>query len=131
MAPVFEYIQCDIPEGVTIREWRQARVQQPRRRRLRVMVSRARRGIGFWSGRRATRMSTRVPRKGTPSSSSSARWRSPLASEPSARTTRHHGTSSSVWLSTVPPNRGAPGEMSPYERTKPSGISRTRARTTE
>jgi hypothetical protein len=47
MAPAFEYIQCDIPEGVTIREWRQARAQQPRRRRLRVMVSRARRGIGF------------------------------------------------------------------------------------
>jgi hypothetical protein len=48
MAPAFEYIQCDIPAGVTIREWRQARVQQPRRsRRLRVMVRRARRGIGF------------------------------------------------------------------------------------
>jgi hypothetical protein len=47
MAPAFEYIQCDIPEGVTIREWRQARVRQPRSRRLRVMVRRARRGIGF------------------------------------------------------------------------------------
>jgi hypothetical protein len=48
MAHAFEYIQCDIPEGVTIREWRHARVPQPRRtRRLRVMVRRARRGIGF------------------------------------------------------------------------------------
>ena len=37
-------------------------------------------------------MSTRAPRKGTPSASSSARWRSPLANEPSARTTRCHGT---------------------------------------
>jgi hypothetical protein len=48
MAPAFEYIQCDIPEGVTIREWRHARARQPRRsRRLRVMVRRARRGIGL------------------------------------------------------------------------------------
>ena len=36
-------------------------------------------------------MSTRSPRNGTPSASSRARWRAPLASEPSARTTRHHG----------------------------------------
>ena len=42
-------------------------------------------------GIRATRMSTRSPRNGTPSASSSARWRAPLASEPSARTIRHHG----------------------------------------
>ena len=37
-------------------------------------------------------MSTRSPRNGTPSASSSARWRAPLASEPSARTIRYHGT---------------------------------------
>jgi hypothetical protein len=48
MAPAFEYIQCDIPEGVTIRQWRQARVRKTRRsRRLRLMVRRARRGIAF------------------------------------------------------------------------------------
>jgi hypothetical protein len=48
MAPAFEYIQCDIPEGVTIREWRQARMRQPRRTpRLRLMVRRARRSIAF------------------------------------------------------------------------------------
>jgi hypothetical protein len=47
MAPAFEYIQCDIPAGVTIREWRRARVQPRRSRRLRVLVRRARRGIGF------------------------------------------------------------------------------------
>ena len=43
-------------------------------------------------GIRAARMSTRSPRNGTPSASSSARWRAPLASEPSARTIRHHGS---------------------------------------
>ena len=47
-------------------------------------------------GIRAARMSTCSPRNGTPSASSSARWRAPLASEPSARTIRHHGTSWSV-----------------------------------
>jgi uncharacterized Ntn-hydrolase superfamily protein len=36
-----------------------------------------------------------------------------MASEPSAWTTRHQGRSSSLWLSTVPVKRGAPGEMSP------------------
>ena len=40
-------------------------------------------------------MSTFSPRNGTPSASSSARWRAPLASEPSARTIRHHGRSGS------------------------------------
>ena len=43
-------------------------------------------------GIRAARMSTFSPRNGTPSASSSARWRAPLASEPSARTIRHHGS---------------------------------------
>jgi hypothetical protein len=48
MAPAFEYIQCDIPEGVTIREWRHAHASQPRRNhRLRAMLRRACRGIGF------------------------------------------------------------------------------------
>ena len=48
MTPAFEYVHCDIPEGVTIREWRQARAQRPRpSRRVRVMMRRARRGIGF------------------------------------------------------------------------------------
>ena len=38
----------------------------------------------------------------------------PLASEPSARTTRHQGRSgSSTACRTVPANRGAPGETSP------------------
>ena len=60
---------------------------------------RGRRRISRWThmaayGSRATRMSTRSPRNGTPSASSSARWRAPLASEPSARTTRCQGTSS-------------------------------------
>ena len=67
-----------------------------------------------YSGSRATAMSTRAPRKGTPSASSSARWRSPLASEPSARTTRCHGTvGSSQANRTAPAWRGAPGETSP------------------
>ena len=35
-------------------------------------------------------MSTRSPRKGTPSASSRRRWRSPWESEPSARTMRCH-----------------------------------------
>src|SRR3954452_1014194 len=77
-------------------------------------------------------MSTRSGRvgwNGTPSASSSARWRAPLASEPSARTTRCQGTSSAVPCSTVPAKRRAPGDTSPYVRTKPSGIARTRCRT--
>ena len=65
-------------------------------------------------GAQAARMSTRSPRKGTPSASSSRRWRSPFASEPSARTTRCHGTvSSSHADSTAPARRGAPGQTSP------------------
>ena len=36
-------------------------------------------------------MSTRSPRNGTPSASSRRRWRSPFASDPSARTMRCHG----------------------------------------
>jgi len=47
MAPTFEYIQCDIPEGVSIREWREARARVGRRRRVRSILLRARRGIGF------------------------------------------------------------------------------------
>jgi hypothetical protein len=44
----FQYIQCDIPEGVSIREWRDTRVNRmPRRRRVRSIVRRARREIGF------------------------------------------------------------------------------------
>ena len=43
-------------------------------------------------------MSTRSPRNGTPSASSSLRWRSPFASEPSARTIRCQGTSGLVAL---------------------------------
>src|SRR5689334_21147311 len=75
-------------------------------------------------------MSTRAPRNGTPSASRRARWRAPLASDPSARTTRCHGSpGSSQACSTVPAKRGAPGDTSPYERTKPGGIARTRART--
>src|SRR5215207_7352522 len=67
-----------------------------------------------YSGSRATRMSTRSPLNGTPSASSSARCRSPFASEPSARTIRCHGTDgSSIADSTAPATRGAPGETSP------------------
>ena len=66
------------------------------------------------SGSRATRRSTREPLNGTPSASSRARWRSPLARVPSARTTRCHGTrGSSHACSTAPATRGAPGETSP------------------
>ena len=66
------------------------------------------------SGNLAARMSTRAPTKGMPSSSSRARCRSPLASDPSARTTRHHGSdASSDRDRMVPAKRGAPGEMSP------------------
>lgn len=65
-------------------------------------------------GAQAARMSTRAPRNGTSSASSSRRWRSPFASEPSARTTRCHGTvSSSHPDSTAPARRGAPGQTSP------------------
>jgi hypothetical protein len=66
------------------------------------------------SGIRTARISTRPPLKGTPSASSSRRWRAPLASEPSARTTRHHGSrGSSQAESTAPAKRGAPGDTSP------------------
>jgi hypothetical protein len=66
------------------------------------------------SGVQAARMSTRSPRKGTSSASSSRRWRAPFASEPSARTTRCHGTvSSSHAASAAPARRGAPGQTSP------------------
>src|SRR5687768_2770671 len=43
---------------------------------------------------------------------------------------RCHGTvgSSQPWR-TVPANRGAPGETSPYVRTNPDGVARTRRRT--
>ena len=54
-------------------------------------------------------MSTRSPRNGTPSASSSRRWRSPFASEPSARTTRCHGTRRVV----------AAGEHRPGEARRP------------
>src|SRR3954451_20028415 len=65
-------------------------------------------------GIRATRMSTRSPTNGTPSASSRARWRPPLASVPSARTTRHQGTpGSELSCRTLPAYRGAPGQMSP------------------
>ena len=75
-------------------------------------------------------MSTRSPRNGTPSASSRRRWRSPFASDPSARTIRCQGTlGSSQTLSTAPAKRGAPGETSPYARTKPGGVSRIRRRT--
>jgi len=44
----FQYIQCDIPEGVSIQEWREARVNRvPRRRRLRSIVRRTRRASGL------------------------------------------------------------------------------------
>src|SRR4051812_9645914 len=75
-------------------------------------------------------MSTRSPRNGTPSASSSARWHAPFASDPSARTIRCHGTvGSSHSDSTAPAKRGAPGDTSPYARTNPSGVARMRART--
>ena len=64
-------------------------------------------------GIRAARMSTRSPRKGTSSASSSARWRAPFGTEPSARTTRCQGSrGSSLADSTAPANRGAPGSRS-------------------
>src|SRR3954463_3195668 len=75
-------------------------------------------------------MSTRAPRNGTSSAASRRRCRSPLASDPSARTIRCHGTpSSSHSARTAPAKRGAPGDTSPYVRTKPGGVSRIRART--
>ena len=44
MPTKFQYVQCDIPEGMSIREWRDQ--QRPRRRgRLRRLLERARRGI--------------------------------------------------------------------------------------
>ena len=46
-------------------------------------------------------MSTRSPRNGTPSASRRARWRSPFASDPSARTTRCQGGRVVVRVSTV------------------------------
>ena len=48
-------------------------------------------------------MSTRSPLNGTPSDSSSRRWRAPLASEPSARTIRCHGTSGSSHSASTAP----------------------------
>ena len=54
-------------------------------------------------GIQAACMSTRSPSNGTPSSSSSLRWASPLASEPSARTTRCQGTSGSWWAASTAP----------------------------
>ena len=44
----FQYIQCDIPEGVSIQEWRDTRVNRvPKRRRVRSIVRRARRASGL------------------------------------------------------------------------------------
>src|SRR3954452_5247591 len=75
-------------------------------------------------------MSTRSPVNGTPSPSRSLRWREPLASDPSARTIRCQGTvGSSHSDSTAPAKRGAPGDTSPYARTKPGGVARMRAST--
>src|SRR5689334_1433384 len=66
------------------------------------------------AGSHATAMSTRLPRNGTPSASSSRRCSSPLASEPSDRTMRCHGTLGSwVWDRTWPAKRGAAGQRSP------------------
>ena len=39
MAPRFEYIECDIPEGMSIRDWRHAHA--PQRSRLRALLARA------------------------------------------------------------------------------------------
>ena len=65
-------------------------------------------------GVQADCMSTRSPRNGTPSASSRRRWRAPFASEPSARTTRCHGTVSSSHADrAAPARRGAPGQTSP------------------
>ncbi len=37
----FLYESCDIPEGMTLREWRTVReARRPRRRRLRALMSR-------------------------------------------------------------------------------------------
>jgi hypothetical protein len=30
----FRYVECDVPEGVTLERWRSARVESPPRRRL-------------------------------------------------------------------------------------------------
>jgi hypothetical protein len=47
-APNFQYIDCEIPEGMSIREWRHERAQTAaRRRRLRSFVIRARRAFAF------------------------------------------------------------------------------------
>jgi hypothetical protein len=65
-------------------------------------------------------------RNGTASASSFTRWRSPTASEPSLRTTRHQGRpGTSTLASTWPASRGAAGHTSPYVLTNPSGIFET------
>jgi hypothetical protein len=82
-------------------------------------------------GHRASRMSTRSPRIGTPSLRSRSSCIRPRGMRPSARTTRCHGTSCGVVARTCPTRRGARGSMSPYVWTKPFGIARTRARMRE
>ncbi len=63
--------------------------------------------------RRSTRGGS-TARNRTPSARSRASWSAPAASDPSARTTRHHGTSGAWTLpSARPASRGAPGETSP------------------
>ena len=46
-ATTFQYIQCDIPEGLSIRQWRRERAAEAAvpRTRLRFLLHRARRGI--------------------------------------------------------------------------------------
>jgi hypothetical protein len=41
MPPKFQYVQCDIPEGMSIREWRDQRKPVARRSRLRELLRRA------------------------------------------------------------------------------------------
>jgi hypothetical protein len=44
--PSFQYIECDIPEGVSISEWRHERAQPAtRRQRIRALLHRVRRGL--------------------------------------------------------------------------------------
>ena len=73
-------------------------------------------------------MSTRPPTSGTPSRRRRASCEEPIGADPSTLTTRCQGTCSSVVARIRPTRRGAFRSTSPYVRTKPAGMARTRAR---
>ena len=90
---------------------------------------------GTQGRQRAVAMSTRSPEKGAPSARSlptcSARWTS--AQEPSARSTRHHGTPepnrAMAWPTWRAPPRPSAAAMSEYDMTRPAGMAATRSST--